>query len=132
MKNKIKEAQQELKEEIDRNQYLKKNSKYTKFQELQLENMILNQQNDKMSLLIQNSNELKNKQNSELNQKIIKDHSQGTTILHASKAIPFLETAVIGDVETERLNFFFKQIVTNKTKLGLLIKEKQLLLSKYF
>ena len=68
MKNKIKEAQQELKEEIDRNQYLKKNSKYTKFQELQLENMILNQQNDKMSLLIQNSNELKNKQNNELNQ----------------------------------------------------------------
>lgn len=70
--------------------------------------------------------------NSELNQKIIKDHSQGTTILHASKAIPFLETAVVGDVEAERLNFFFKQIVTNKTKLGLLIKEKQLLLSKYF
>jgi len=35
--------------------------------------------------------------NSELNQKIIKDHSQGTTILHASKAIPFLEIAKIDE-----------------------------------
>lgn len=70
--------------------------------------------------------------NSELNQKIIKDHSQGTTILHASKAIPFLETAKADDKNAEKLNVLFKQITNNKKKLKLLNNEKQLLLSKYF
>ena len=70
--------------------------------------------------------------NSELNQKIIKDHSQGTTILHASKAIPFLETAKADDKNAEKLNALFKQITNNKKKLKLLNNEKQLLLSKYF
>ena len=70
--------------------------------------------------------------NSELNQKIIKDHSQGTTILHASKAIPFLETVVTDDAKIEKLNLLFKQIIANKKKLRLLDQEKQLLLSKYF
>lgn len=70
--------------------------------------------------------------NSELNQKIIKDHSQGTTILHASKAIPFLETAKVDDKITEKLSVLFEQIIDNKKKLKLLNNEKQLLLSKYF
>lgn len=70
--------------------------------------------------------------NSELNQKIIKDHSQGTTILHASKAIPFLETAKVDDKITEKLSVLFEQIIYNKKKLKLLNNEKQLLLSKYF
>ena len=70
--------------------------------------------------------------NSELNQKIIKDHSQGTTILHASKAIPFLEVVKPDNHTIEKLNALFKQIVNNKKKLKLLNNEKQLLLSKYF
>ena len=70
--------------------------------------------------------------NSELNQKIIKDHSQGTTILHASKAIPFLETTKVDDKNTEILNVLFEQIIYNKKKLKLLNNEKQLLLFKYF
>ena len=70
--------------------------------------------------------------NSNLNQKIIKDHSQGTTILHASKAIPFLETIKADDEVIEKLNTLFKQIIKNKRKLRLLNKQKQLLLLKYF
>ena len=70
--------------------------------------------------------------NSDLNQKVIKDHSQGTTILHASKAIPFLETVLPSDKEIISLNNIFKKIIENKKKLVLLSKEKQLLLSKYF
>lgn len=70
--------------------------------------------------------------NSELNQKIIKDHSQGTTILHASKAIPFLEIAQADDRCIEKLNDLFERIVQNKKKLKLLVNEKRLLLSKYF
>ena len=70
--------------------------------------------------------------NSELNQKIIKDHSQGTTILHASKAIPFLETAKTDDRCVKKLNTLFERIIQNKRKLKLLVNEKRLLLSKYF
>ena len=70
--------------------------------------------------------------NSELNQKIIKDHSQGTTILHASKAIPFLEIAKTDEQNNKKLNVLFQQIINNKKKLKLLNNEKQLLLSKYF
>lgn len=70
--------------------------------------------------------------NSELNQKIIKDHSQGTTILHASKAIPFLEVAKVDNHTIEKLNALFEQIIHNKKKLKFLHNEKQLLLSKYF
>lgn len=70
--------------------------------------------------------------NSELNQKIIKDHSQGTTILHASKSIPFLEIAKTDEQNNGKLNVLFEQIIKNKKKLKHLNKEKQLLLSKYF
>ncbi len=70
--------------------------------------------------------------NSELNQKIIKDHSQGTTILHASKAIPFLEIAKTDEQNNKKLNVLFKQIIKNKKKLKQLNNEKRLLLSKYF
>jgi restriction endonuclease S subunit len=70
--------------------------------------------------------------NSELNQKIIKDHSQGTTILHASKSIPFLEVAKVDNHTIKKLNVLFEQIINNKKKLKLLTNEKQLLLSKYF
>ena len=70
--------------------------------------------------------------NSELNQKIIRDHSQGTTILHASKAIPFLEVAKVDEKLKETLNTLFNQLVANKKKLRLLKKQKDNLLSKYF
>ena len=70
--------------------------------------------------------------NSNLNQKIIKDHSRGTTIMHASKAIPFLEVAKVDNRTIEKLSALFEQIVNNKKKLKILNKEKELLLSKYF
>ena len=70
--------------------------------------------------------------NSELNQKIIRDYSQGTTILHASKAIPFLEVAKVDGKSKERLQALFSLLVINKKKLQLLKKQKDNLLSKYF
>ena len=70
--------------------------------------------------------------NSSLNQKIIKDHSQGTTILHASKALPFLEVAEADNETKTKLNIIFSQLVANKKKLQLLKKQKNVLLAKYF
>lgn len=70
--------------------------------------------------------------NSELNQKIIRDQSQGTTILHASKAIPFLEVAKVDGILKEKLQALFNLLVINKKKLQILKKQKHNLLSKYF
>ena len=71
MKNKIKEAEQELIDEIQKNKNLRKNAKFTKYNELELENIIINKQKEKIILLIENSKELKNNQNKELNQNIL-------------------------------------------------------------
>lgn len=69
---------------------------------------------------------------SELNQKIIKDNSQGTTILHASKAIPFLKYP---QTSSEMINIFdclFNLLIELKKKKNNIQKIKQLMLFKYF
>ena len=70
--------------------------------------------------------------NSDLNQNIIKDMSQGTTILHASKSIPFLKTIEIDEKENEYFNNIFNEIVILKKKVSLLKNIKDKLLIKYF
>ena len=70
--------------------------------------------------------------NSNLNQKIIKDLAQGTTILHASKSIPFLQTIMCNELELKYFNNLFNLLVNLKKKIDLLQKEKNLLLNKYF
>ena len=70
--------------------------------------------------------------NSELNQKIIKDHSQGTTILHASKSIPHLLSANCNSKDKEFFNSLFNELVSLKKKIICLKKNKNLLLNKYF
>ena len=66
MRNQIKETEQELNIEILKNKNLKKDLKYTKFNELEIEKNIINEQTDKISILIQNSYELKYNQDQEL------------------------------------------------------------------
>ncbi len=70
MKNKIKEAEEELNNEKEKNKNLKKNIKYTKLYELEIEKIIINEQKEKIMLLIENSKELKNNQDKELYQNI--------------------------------------------------------------
>jgi len=66
MKNKIKEAQKGLNEQIQRNKYLKKDKKFTKFNELEIEKKIINDQINKINSLIENSLEMKSNHNKEL------------------------------------------------------------------
>ena len=66
MKNKIREVEQGLKNEISNNEKNKKNIKFTKSKEIEVEKLILNEQKEKISLLIENSLEIKNKQEKEL------------------------------------------------------------------
>lgn len=70
--------------------------------------------------------------NSDLNQNIIKNMSQGTTILHASKSIPFLKAIEIDEKENEYFNNIFNEIVILKKKVSLLKNIKDRLLIKYF
>ena len=70
--------------------------------------------------------------NSDLNQNIIKNMSQGTTILHASKSIPFLKTIEIDEKENEYFNNIFNEIFILKKKVSLLKNIKDKLLIKYF
>ena len=70
--------------------------------------------------------------NSDLNQNIIKNMSQGTTILHAAKSIPFLKTIEIDEKENEYFNNIFNEIVILKKKVSLLKNIKDKLLIKYF
>ena len=70
--------------------------------------------------------------NSDLNQNIIKDMSQGTTILHASKSIPFLKTIELDEEDNEYFNNIFNEIVILKKKVSLLKNIKDKLLIKYF
>ena len=66
MKNKIKEAQNGLNEQILKNKNLKKNRKFTKFNELEIEKKIINDQINKIQLLIENSLEMKSNHDKEL------------------------------------------------------------------
>jgi len=70
--------------------------------------------------------------NSNLNQNIIKDMSQGTTILHASKSIRFLKTIELNESDNEYFNNIFNEIVILKKKVSLLKNIKDKLLIKYF
>lgn len=70
--------------------------------------------------------------NSNHNQKIISDHAQGTTILHASKAIQYLECFDATIDETQYFKSLFDQIILLKKKINHLKTIKQTLLDKYF
>ncbi|WP_027334074.1 restriction endonuclease subunit S [Mycoplasma elephantis] len=70
--------------------------------------------------------------NSDFNQSVINNYSQGTTILHASKSINYLIYANISELEKEELNKYFYFILQNKKKIILLNKIKNNLLNKYF
>ena len=70
--------------------------------------------------------------NSELNIKIINDYSQGTTILHASKAIPHLKYSCVLKQDIDKLNVIFNQMLINKKKISELQNVKSNLLYKYF
>lgn len=69
---------------------------------------------------------------SELNQKIIKDNSQGTTILHASKAIPFLKYPQTSNEIKNDFDCLFNLLIELKKKKNNMQKIKQLMLNKYF
>ena len=66
MKNKIKEAQNGLMEQIQKNKNLKKDKKFTKFNELEIEKKIINEQINKIQSLIENSLEMKSNHDKEL------------------------------------------------------------------
>jgi len=70
--------------------------------------------------------------NSNINKKIIDDHSQGTTILHASKSINYLVYANVTNNEKQLLNSYFNLILQNKKKINSLKHIKANLLNKYF
>ncbi len=69
---------------------------------------------------------------SELNQKIIKDNSQGTTILHASKAIPFLKYPQASNEIINSFNYLFDFLIELKKKKNKMQEIKELMLNKYF
>ncbi|MDY3768583.1 MAG: hypothetical protein SOZ83_03150 [Sphaerochaetaceae bacterium] len=66
---------------------------------------------------------------SKMNQKTINDHSQGTTILHAAKSIPFLQCI---DCHKNFFNDIFKRMVYLKQAINILEMQKNFLLDKYF
>ena len=66
MRNQLKDTEQELNDEIIKNLQLKKNYKYTKYNELQIEQKIINEHNNKILSLIENSEQFKNTKNKEL------------------------------------------------------------------
>ena len=70
--------------------------------------------------------------NSNLNQEIISNYSCGTTIKHASKAIPFLKCRIIDESQKKYFNLLFNSILQNKKKIGVLKELKTNLLDKYF
>lgn len=70
--------------------------------------------------------------NSELCQNTIKTHSQGTTILHASKSIKELKIPIISNDNKNLLNSLFNEMVSLIKQKNKLKQEKQLLLCKYF
>ena len=70
--------------------------------------------------------------NSFINQKIIKDYSQGTTILHAGKAVEQLLTPIANSAEIKQFNLPFRLLINIKSKTLQLQKLKNKLLDKYF
>lgn len=70
--------------------------------------------------------------NSKRNQKIIADHAQGTTILHASKSINHLECCKCSSEDIEYFDSLFNRIVELKKRISLLKIDKIQLLKKYF
>ena len=68
MKSKIKEAEKGLNDEIIKNKNLRKDKKFTKFNELEIEKKIINEQNNKIQSLIENSLEMKMNHDKELYQ----------------------------------------------------------------
>ena len=68
MKNKIKEAERGLNEEILKNKILRKDKKFTKFNELEIERKIIMEQSNKIKSLIENSLEVKSNHDKELYQ----------------------------------------------------------------
>ena len=68
MKNKINETEQELSNNLFKNKNLRKHTKFTKFNELKIENTIINEHSNKILLLIENSKELNNNQKEEIKQ----------------------------------------------------------------
>lgn len=69
---------------------------------------------------------------SDLNQSIIKDNSQGTTILHASKAIPFLKVCEIANNEIDYFERIYQLLVDIKLRKIKCRNIKSILLNKYF
>ena len=69
---------------------------------------------------------------SSMNQLIIKNHSQGTTILHASKSIEHLIYANCNNDELLYFNSFYNGLISLKAKINKLKEIKSLLLNKYF
>ena len=69
---------------------------------------------------------------SDLNQFIIKDNSQGTTILHASKAIPFLKVCEITNNEINYFERIYQLLVDIKVRKIKCQDIKSILLNKYF
>ncbi|MDC8912077.1 restriction endonuclease subunit S [Metamycoplasma hyosynoviae] len=70
--------------------------------------------------------------NSDINKKIINNHSKGTTILHASKSINYLIYVDVDNNDRKVLNNYFNLILQNKKKINFLNKIKDNLLNKYF
>ncbi len=66
------------------------------------------------------------------NQEIIKNYSQGTTILHASKSIQFLMIPELINEEILKYNDYFLLLLTIKRKIVNLQNIKKSLLNKYF
>lgn len=69
---------------------------------------------------------------SDLNQSIIKDNSQGTTILHASKAIPLLKACEITNDEVDYFERIYRLLVDIKVRKVKCRDIKSILLNKYF
>ena len=69
---------------------------------------------------------------SNLNQSIIKDNSQGTTILHASKAIPLLKACEITNDEVDYFECIYRLLVDIKVRKVKCRDIKSILLNKYF
>lgn len=71
--------------------------------------------------------------NSDICQNIIKENSEGTTILHASKSIKLLKIQNLDDEkQLELFNLLFEKLVSLYKKQKYLKNIKQLLLNKYF
>nr|WP_272869780.1 restriction endonuclease subunit S [Mycoplasma miroungirhinis] len=67
-----------------------------------------------------------------INQEIIKKHSTGTTILHASNAINYLIFPLLSNLEKNNLNIMYFNIIDLEKKKQNLLNIKKTLLQKFF